>query len=901
MLLVHDKTATQSAIALTIAAGHFQDPKNCPGLAHLLEHCLFSGCKRYPKENYINHFIESSGGGINAWTAAEMTGFELHCQHRDLAQCCDMVSSMLAEPLFPENAINTEIQAIHAEFNLKQHDEPRRIHQIDKETSNPDHPFHQFSSGHASIYQQFTPAELVQMLKTFHQNWYHTPLMQLCIVSNCTLAEMQNQLLPHYQKLSSQFDGVLPSEQLAKSAIPIYQDQALASLIQIQTKKDISQLAISFMLPDIHQWYRTKPELLLSHLLGNENDGSLYQRLRSEGWISQLTAGNGIQGSHFKDYTINLHLTAKGLSQVADIVEALFAYLQLIDKAQDSQWRFAEIQQLNQLEFAFQAPPKPANFASHMAVQMQYYPPEHCLIGEYLLDQHDFSKVRYLISHMTPQNMRIRLASQDVEVNQISTWYQIPYSVQKVPQNWLQRFSYPEPHPMLQLPTSNPYLTKDTALVDVDPALTIPQKLIATATRELWFGQDDEFKQPKSELFISFDSPVFNQSCKTSAHSKVWASAAQAWINDRFYDASVAGVFSHLYPHKRGMTLHCAGFSEHQLSVAEAILAALHHPNTLLPYIEKAKIQRLSTLQNSLLNRPINRLFATLNTLMHEHSYLTEELTTFVEGASVRDVAAISEQLEESFCQSLFYGNWQKPAVLTFDEQIAKYHCAKKDVRRPFQIINLEQVYVSMVQVRCDHEDAALVHYLQGQNSRMIDKAMCIMLEHLLAPNYFQYMRVHKQYGYEVGCGYLPYFNTPGLTLFVQSPHAHAQLLHEESLDFLAHMPEMIAHLPREMWHKATSSVMRKFSAQDENFAMKCQRLWTSMDTDTHCFNERPQIVALIRAMQPEDTATYLAEMLNRPRGNLTVFTTGKQDIAPIPEQSQSVDAHDFQEIKQQM
>ena len=501
---------------------------------------------------------------------------------------------------------------------------------------------------------------------------------------------------------------------------------------------------------------------------------------------------------------------------------------------------------------------------------------------------------------MTPQNMRIRLADQHVKMNQMSTWYQIPYSMQEIPQNWLQRFNQPESHPILQLPAPNPYLTKDTKLVDVDPALSIPQKLIGTATRELWFGQDDEFKHPKSELFISFDSPVFNQSCATSAHSKVWASAAQAWINDRFYDASMAGIFSHLYPHKRGFTLHCAGFSEHQLSVAQAILEVLHHPDTLRPYVEKAKIQRLSTLKNSLLNRPINRLFSTLNTLMHEHAYLTEELTTFVEQASVQDVIAISEQFKRSFCQSLFYGNWQKQAVLTFDEQIAQYHCAQKDARRPFQILNLEKVDVSLVQVCCNHEDAAIVHYLQGQSSRMMDKAMCIMLEHLLAPNYFQYMRVQKQYGYEVGCGYLPYFNTPGLALFVQSPHAHTQLLYEESLEFLAHMPGLIANLPAEMWHTATSSVIQKFSARDENFAMKCQRLWTSMDTENHCFNERPQIVALIQAMQPEDTATYLAEMLNRPRGNLTVFTTGKQDIAPILGQAQPVDAHAFQEIKQQ-
>jgi insulysin len=32
-------------------AGFFSDPKNIPGLAHFLEHLLFMGTKKYPKEN----------------------------------------------------------------------------------------------------------------------------------------------------------------------------------------------------------------------------------------------------------------------------------------------------------------------------------------------------------------------------------------------------------------------------------------------------------------------------------------------------------------------------------------------------------------------------------------------------------------------------------------------------------------------------------------------------------------------------------------------------------------------------------------------------------------------------------------------------------------------------------
>lgn len=37
-----------SAVALSVNVGSFSDPKECPGLAHFLEHMLFMGTKSFP-------------------------------------------------------------------------------------------------------------------------------------------------------------------------------------------------------------------------------------------------------------------------------------------------------------------------------------------------------------------------------------------------------------------------------------------------------------------------------------------------------------------------------------------------------------------------------------------------------------------------------------------------------------------------------------------------------------------------------------------------------------------------------------------------------------------------------------------------------------------------------------
>ena len=41
--IVHDPKTTKSAAVLGVAVGHMEDPDDCHGLAHFLEHMLFMG------------------------------------------------------------------------------------------------------------------------------------------------------------------------------------------------------------------------------------------------------------------------------------------------------------------------------------------------------------------------------------------------------------------------------------------------------------------------------------------------------------------------------------------------------------------------------------------------------------------------------------------------------------------------------------------------------------------------------------------------------------------------------------------------------------------------------------------------------------------------------------------
>lgn len=867
-MLISDVKATRSAVAMTIAAGHFRDPKECPGLSHLLEHCLFSGCKAYPKENQINQYIESYGGHINAWTAAEMTGFHIDCSNDDFVLCNAMLANMLAYPLFPEQAISNEIQAIDSEYHYKQQDEQRRIYQVDKETCNPNHPFSQFSVGNKEVFEQFPVSQVAEMLRQYHGAWYRADNMRLCMLSNESLDEMESKFLPEYHILSKE-----PTTQ-NDVAEALYLPQNLAQKIEIKPLKNIHLLTLSFILPDIHQWYRNKPETIISQMLGHEGEGSLLGYFKNRAWATHLAAGGGMQGKDFKDYTVSINLTNQGLKAIPEILNAIFYYIELIKVEGFPAWRFKEKQLLNLLNYEFQDDVKASDQVNHLAIQLHYYPDEHISFGEYVLDDHSPEPARKLIQLMTLENMRIKLVSPTASAEHMTKWYNTPYSLSPIPDDWLNAIQSLTPVKELSLPSVNSYLPEHLSLHPLNLELDSPVRISQHPNGESWYGQDQMFRLPKGEVFVTFACPEFNRDINAAAHTRLWAAAIQEHLNNEFYNAGVAGIYCHLYPHQNGVSLHTSGFADKQLSLVKDILEQLTQTPRIDPYFNQVKLRRIQALKNSLLNKPVNRLFTALNTVM-QHNYMPEELTQSVLNSEIEDVQNVGERLFQSHWQSLIYGNWTQNEAEQLDAFIAKHFNNNGAQQCENKILELRELESHFSFVNCQHNDSALVHYIQAPDNSAYDILMCMMLEHILSSSYFDWMRTQKQLGYHLGCGYLPYREHPGLALYIQSPHASADELYLETQRFLSTVPSGIFRINDSGWNKLKENLARMLNANDVNLSMKCQRLWTALETSHQTRSDKQSLTAQVEQLTRSDTAEYLFNLINKNMGTLSLLSVG--------------------------
>ena len=77
VLLISDPTTDKAAVSMDVFVGTNNDPRDYPGLAHLLEHMLFLGTDKYPEAGEYQQFISDQGGSHNAFTAPEHTNYFL--------------------------------------------------------------------------------------------------------------------------------------------------------------------------------------------------------------------------------------------------------------------------------------------------------------------------------------------------------------------------------------------------------------------------------------------------------------------------------------------------------------------------------------------------------------------------------------------------------------------------------------------------------------------------------------------------------------------------------------------------------------------------------------------------------------------------------------------------------
>lgn len=867
VLLIHNEETDKCAAALAVNVGHFNDPQDRQGLAHFLEHMLFLGTEKYPDGSEYQKFISQHGGSNNAWTATEHTCFYFDIHHQHFNEALERFSQFFISPLLADKFIAKERKNIEAEFKLKLKDDVRRLYDVHKETINQKHPFSQFSVGNIDTLADRNGESISQEVKDFFDYYYQASFMTLAIEGSQSLIELENLT----RKMFRQIKNSTPS--LPAITEPLYLPEHQSIYIDVHPVKNEHQLIISFAMESIDKYYQDKPESVLAYLIGHEGAGSILAKLKQEQWAMGLTAGSGINGSNFKDFNISISLTKLGEERIDDIISVVFSYIGLLKSAQFPRYYYEEKKALAELSFTYHEKSSPLDNVSQLVVNMQHYPCEDYIFGDYIMTGMDDGNVSHLLNYLNADNVRIIHISQNKRFSKTSFWYQVPYHVSKISSdtlaNWRElsspshrNYSASE---ILFLPEKNTYITGNPHVFENVDNSELPTKIEDSNGLAVWYKQDTTFKVPKGYIYLGIDSPYSIESIENIAMTRLFVDLYTNTVVEENYDAELACIHYHLYAHQGGITLQVSGISENQPKLLEKLLYRLKHHHVNQQNFDLFKQELLTHWQNSDKSKSISQLFSTLSSLMQPNNPCAEDLAFTLKSITLPQYQAFSKKLFEKITlEVLIHGNWliehANSIVANIKQAFYSNYSAEHSVQCP--VIDMKNKSTHLLPLTIpEHDHATVLYYpLPTRDDNLI--ALTMVTSHLLSPLFFQEMRTEKQYGYLVGVGYVPINRYPGIAFYIQSPHTDAIILTKAIDDFITNCLAMLNDLNKENWSQLIHGLAGQLQEKDNNLRIKSQRFWAAICNKDLLFSHKEQLVTAILSLEFMQVKSFIENQL---------------------------------------
>ncbi|MDW7748220.1 insulinase family protein [Halomonas sp.] len=192
--------ARQLRLVGAAGVGYLDDPPDCRGLAHLLEHGLFLGSGRWPGRSALARWVGTLGGRYNARTGEGGTDVHLHLPADAAEAGVARLVDLLGYPRLDLDAIADEVEVLDAEFRARL-DDPA-LHRLAAlgRLFDPGHPAAACHAGNRDTLGD-DPRKLVDRLRDFHARHYRAGRMALVMLGPQPTDEQLGLLERHGRRL----------------------------------------------------------------------------------------------------------------------------------------------------------------------------------------------------------------------------------------------------------------------------------------------------------------------------------------------------------------------------------------------------------------------------------------------------------------------------------------------------------------------------------------------------------------------------------------------------------------------------------------------------------------------------------------------------------------------------
>jgi secreted Zn-dependent insulinase-like peptidase len=651
--------------------------------------------------------------------------------------------------------------------------------------------------------------------------------------------------------------------------------------VQVQPLATQQQLDVSFPIPDYRKQYRVNPESYLGNLVGHEGQGSLLSRLKAEGLAEGLSAGDGLSWQGGALFSVVISLTEKGAADPDRVLQLLFAYMDMLRAQGPQDWLYGEQSRLSELAFRFREQASPIGYVSALASGMQYYAPEDILRGPYLMDSYDAAVLAELLQQLRPDNALVTFSGKTVAGEQLSKYYQVPYSQQALDLKRVAAKAGDAGAAALHLPAPNEFIAKNVALVDLpEPMPAVPHVVLETGRQKIWFMSDDEFRVPKGALYLNFRSPEVGQTALQTARAELYVALLTDQVNEFAYPAHLAGMNFDFYKHTQGISLRVSGFSDKQTLLLQHLLHGIVEPAFSQDRFDNIRSDMIRRLQNSVAKRPSSQVIDDLNEALLYGAWGEPALIKALQDTDLADLDNYIRRFwQGATAEALIYGNYNASQTDTLSGMLAGVVGSEPAPALPERkVLKLAAGESVLYPVDVSHGDSVVAWYLQGANDGWQDRAATALTAQIMSSGFFQELRTEQQLGYVVGAFYYPQVDVPGLVMLVQSPVADAKSVEVEMQDFMLRVEPQ---LDAEQFERHKASLISDILRPDKNLNERAEYYWQAIARKEWSFDDRQRLADAVEAFTLSTWKAYFQEVFLAQRHSLQVVAPGNWGVLP--------------------
>lgn len=871
-IVVQDPQAIKSACSLEISVGSFDEPKEMPGLAHFLEHMMFLGTEKFPNTDEFQTILDHHGGVFNAYTGGDRTHYYFNVQTGAFKEVLVRFSEFFKTPLFNKELMDRERKNVDSEFQMYLNQDNWRMSDVNKETSSPAHPFSRFSVGNLQTLSQ-DKAVLHKSLLKFFNEYYSADRMTLVLVGPDSIAEQTAFVKTYFSQIKK-----------VKTPPPVrqamFEKEQLGLDIKMQAKGNSRQMVLLFAMPSFEKYYQEKPLHLLSQILGYEGEGSLYDVLKKQGWITALVSSTDEHPESQDLLQLQYYLTPEGLKHIDDITDYSFQMIEEIKRKGFPEYFFNDIKAIHDLEFTYLERQPETELASDLAHRLQTYAPETVITSNFLMKTVRYDQaikpLKEALNYLTPANVRRFVVSPELKGNRETKWFMTSFSVTPLSQKFPTTNSL---QGALALPSSNPYIPENVKIQTQDQVESGDKPSLDTSVKgvKIWHLNDKRFRYPKANVLVNMVNPISLDTPKHQMVSNLFTQLVMEKLKLKLYPAIMLGEDIKLYSHPRGMTVQLSGYSDKQNILLDTLMSSLIGYEVDKVDFELLKERQIRDLKNFDQLPPFRQAVQGINPLFVTPNWHVEELQVGLEQVSVQDIIDFKNRfLANVQLEMLVNGNYSKAEAKSLAQAVAGRMALNTEDKLipPPLVYQLPHDKLRFKTLNTSDKNHALALYVQNKDASIDAMAKAFVLSKLLMTPMYQALRVEKQIGYALGVSLSLQQRVAGLVFYVQSPNYTPDKIYEELQTFWQGYGPTIAKLQEEELRSVQTSLFNELMDPPKTLNEQSVRFWPTIEIGRNDFDLRQKIAQAIETLKVTDLQSYYQSLiLDNKAGKVAVVS----------------------------